>query len=1112
MSDESPLLPDPSTPGPADQTKLLQDGELENSTTAHKEEKTALHESRSDSVPPQDDDEEKKEPACESPPTSPSTSPPNPPTPEAQNPTHPKKSKPEHPLAKFAVYRSPPAYKTPYNVEKRIYADRLMVPANYTLNRGEARIRDGPTTQFPSIHDVWDVAGLKTSAHNYGETGDLEISTEVIHGEAKSNIHISKQVVDTRTITVLSYFTLSQETAKSLPYVPHSVSNWRTRREVLLREIFSFDADVICLQDVDDFAEWWRPQMSQAGYDAIYKKRTTHLRPRQEGVVIAYKRDTFQMFRSHLLELNDAVTDDIEDRNLAERSRTDHVGIMLCLQPWEKCDDPSGVLVANVVLEEEADLEAVRMLQAQYVAQEISKFNKDFQLPIILCGALNCTPGGKVYEVLTTGLQPVDPQPPGKPIGEEVTVSLDRFHGGAAVSHSSVVLEWNECEDLDQGLSPPVEGYWVTWRIGGNQNLAFKDRRYYPKKICCKHPDQPDLRQCHVTGLASGVTYEFKVAGYNECGIGEWTKISKPIVTKRLYSKLASGPPPTKRKVVVESRHPYRPGMDLKDKVVLKGCKFGAKVEWDRKCRMEPDADILCFYEDDTYDEVLTARDMEGEEVNCVFDSEYRTNPEDFPTLVEVAHQCAGKGDLGIDKELCYGFFSDDVNEYWGYRFTVTWDDWTENILWEREIQRKKEEREGKKGNWLKELEEVKVLQQAEEEERVAAKKRVEEIRKKLNGTIIINGKETVLPVSQITPRFMDGTQNNLVAPVRKQQLTIFPEYGNRGEDPDLVEDYLKVKRERELEEEMKRLEEEKKKREAEEADEDEEEETFFKIVGQETPPPEEPSSQDLVLIEETTPLSPLMYAWHKDASRAAELIVKNETLTGVPDHLQVHFLRLKSAYRGYCAAGEPLYTAVDGRGATTSDFILGSEETLVCTEVLSIPELGHGQGEGDEIFGCADATEREMQVDMNYDLDMWDDVYQEMKEMELERRHWEREEEEAKLEEEEERKVEEEDRRKLEEWEEAKRKMSKEKTKKKLPKKPTPTPKKKKENRRKKYKKKSAWTDYRGSPQPNLCPNPLAQHAIIPNKIHPSNHFPIIAKFRFVSSHLSGFWHGGEE
>ena len=88
---------------------------------------------------------------------------------------------------------------------------------------------------------------------------------------------------DTRTITVLSYSTLCQEVAKDLSYVSLKVSNWLKRREILLREIFSFDADVMCLQDVDDFNDWWRPQLSQAGYDAIYKKRTTHLRPRQEG-------------------------------------------------------------------------------------------------------------------------------------------------------------------------------------------------------------------------------------------------------------------------------------------------------------------------------------------------------------------------------------------------------------------------------------------------------------------------------------------------------------------------------------------------------------------------------------------------------------------------------------------------------------------------------------------------------------------------------------------------------------------------------------------------------------------------------------------------------------
>ena len=457
-------------------------------------------------------DEEKKDATSNEPPSSP---------PIARKPPRP------HPLAKFAVYRSPPSYKTKYNTSNKLYAKRLMLPANYTLNLHEAT-RLNNVSAFPSIHDLWEVASLKASAHNYGESDSLTIPRSILPASsgAYQNVHVSKQVTDTRTITVLSYSVLCQEVAKDLPYISHKVSNWLKRRERLLREIFSFNADVMCLQDVDDFKEWWRPQLSQAGYDAVYRKRTTHLRPRQEGVVVAYKRDTFQMFRSQELELNDAVTDDIEDRNLAERSRTDHVGIMLCLQPWEKCDDPSGVLICNVGLEDDENLEAVRMLQSQYVAQEVAKFNKDFQLPIILAGTLNCTPGGKVYEVLTTGMTPVDPQPPGKPVGDEVVVSLDRFHGAKALSHSSIVLEWRECEDLDQGLSPPVEGYWVTWRIGGNQNLAFKDKQYYPKKVCCRDESDPDLRRCYVTGLASGVTYEFKVAGYNECGTGGERKLS----------------------------------------------------------------------------------------------------------------------------------------------------------------------------------------------------------------------------------------------------------------------------------------------------------------------------------------------------------------------------------------------------------------------------------------------------------------------------------------------------------------------------------------------------------------------------------------------------------
>ena len=434
-----------------------------------------------------------------------------------------------------------------------------------------------------------------------------------------------------------------------------------------------------------------------------------------------------------------------------------------------------------------------------------------------------------------------------------------------------------------------------------------------------------------------------------------------------------------------------------------------------------------------------------------------------------------------------------------------------------------KEEREGTKGKWLKDIEEVKDLQEEEERDRIAAKKRVEEIRKKLVGTIIINGKETVLPVSQITPRFMDGTENSLVAPVRKQQLTMFPEYGNRGEDPDLVDDFTRLKKRKEEDEEAEQRTKEENEGEGscgKGAEEEEDEDEYFNMYeDEEESRPQTPVPRhDQVLSSEQTHLSPLLYAWHKDATKSHEQIVGNEIITGTPDLRQIHFLRLKSAYRGYCTAGEPLYTCVDGRGATTSDYILASEETLVCTEVLSIPELGGGDWE--DLNGRIDAQQRELAVDMNYDLDVWDSVYKDQQELELERRHRALEEKEAKNEEEEAKRKEEEEEKWKEEYErwQANKQKGGKKSRKSAP--PPPPPKKKDKGKqgsvgggaKKKYKKKAPFTFYQGSTQPLLRPNTLASHSAIPNAEHPSNHFPIVAKFRFVSSHLSGFWHGGQE
>ena len=61
---------------------------------------------------------------------------------------------------------------------------------------------------------------------------------------------------------------------------------------------------MLCLQDVDFFHQWWSPQLTTAGYDSLFKQRTNRSAFHREGVVIAWKRDMFDLFRSGEMELN----------------------------------------------------------------------------------------------------------------------------------------------------------------------------------------------------------------------------------------------------------------------------------------------------------------------------------------------------------------------------------------------------------------------------------------------------------------------------------------------------------------------------------------------------------------------------------------------------------------------------------------------------------------------------------------------------------------------------------------------------------------------------------------------------------------------------------------
>mmetsp|Transcript_40488 Transcript_40488/g.52140 ORF Transcript_40488/g.52140 Transcript_40488/m.52140 type:complete len:552 (+) Transcript_40488:118-1773(+) len=340
------------------------------------------------------------------------------------------------------------------------------------------------------------------------------------------------------TVSVLSYSVLSQESSTGFNHIRENILNGKLRRNRLAQEILNFSADVICLQDVDNYAEFWKDQLTTSGYDVLFHPRTSQVKPRSrtaEGVLVAWSRDLFTLFRSEAVDLNDQFESlKAVDAPLAFEAVNDDVAILVQLQPWQDSHAPSALTVCSAMLKT-GEKERVRTVQAQYLLNRIERFNADLDLPIILCGDFECSPLSTTYEVLAKGSRPHDPGPPKKPGSAPIAEIL---------SSTSVRLKWLAPEPDLASLEPSLEGYWLSWRPGGNYNLGFKDGCYVEEADSIVYeviPSEAGARtkrakylQFIITALPSSIPHEFRVAAVNELGVGPWSDSSAAVVGTQL--------------------------------------------------------------------------------------------------------------------------------------------------------------------------------------------------------------------------------------------------------------------------------------------------------------------------------------------------------------------------------------------------------------------------------------------------------------------------------------------------------------------------------------------------------------------------------------------------
>lgn len=90
---------------------------------------------------------------------------------------------------------------------------------------------------------------------------------------------------------------------------------------------------------MDNYVEFWQPNLTLSGYDSVFVRKTNKQRPRSplaEGVLVAWHRDQFNLVRSKPVELND-LYEEVKSRDpaLAMECVSDDVAVMCHLMPWQ---------------------------------------------------------------------------------------------------------------------------------------------------------------------------------------------------------------------------------------------------------------------------------------------------------------------------------------------------------------------------------------------------------------------------------------------------------------------------------------------------------------------------------------------------------------------------------------------------------------------------------------------------------------------------------------------------------------------------------------------------------------------------------------------------------
>ncbi|KAI4887314.1 hypothetical protein NFI96_014692 [Prochilodus magdalenae] len=230
----------------------------------------------------------------------------------------------------------------------------------------------------------------------------------------------TKKITDASTVRVVSYNILADiyaqtELSKTVlyPYCAPYALELDYRQSLIKKELSGYNADIICLQEVDKgaFSDSLSPALDAFGLDGVFRiKERQH-----EGLATYYRRSKFKVIGQHDIMISEALMNDAVhsmlldklDSNPTLKEKVVQRSTTLQVTVLQSLSDPSKtVCVGNTHLYWHPKGGNVRLIQMAVALNHLRRVSEQHPGTLLFCGDFNSTPSSGLFQLLSQGSLP----------------------------------------------------------------------------------------------------------------------------------------------------------------------------------------------------------------------------------------------------------------------------------------------------------------------------------------------------------------------------------------------------------------------------------------------------------------------------------------------------------------------------------------------------------------------------------------------------------------------------------------------------------------------------------------------------------------------------------